>query len=187
MKIIYTATFLILFLIGCSADKTSQESSTLTDEIAESTDDTSQENSSKETIEEEIEVRTDFFIKDIEGNYYQLEDFKGKRVFINYWATWCKPCIAEMPDIEKAAKILEKENYLFFLVSDQPMSKIKAFKEKRGFNLTFAKLNGTMESLKIRSLPTTFIYDTEGNRVKQISGTQKWDKENVLNKLRAIQ
>lgn len=181
MKTIYTLLITALLAFGCTTDKSTSESSNNEEISTPST-----ETTSNDIATEAIETKADYFFKDLDGKYYNLEDFKGKRVFINFWATWCKPCVAEMPSIERAAKILGEENYIFFLVSDQDMSKIKKFRDKKGFDLNFAKFNGSIEDLKIRSLPTTFIYDTEGNKAKQFSGSLEWDNEKILDNLRSV-
>lgn len=156
-----------LILLGCSAPKNSEEANS---ESQESTD-----------------SQPDHFMQTTDGTYYQLEDLTGQRVFINYWATWCKPCIAEMPDIQAAAEILKKENYVFFLVSDQDMDKIKKFETEKGFDLTFAKLDGKIQDLKIQSLPTTIIYNSSGKSVRKIAGAVKWDSEDMLASLREVE
>lgn len=171
MKITYLSFLISLLAIGCSSPKSNSESS-------------------NESVDESTEIapppNDGYFMQATDGTYYYLEELKGKRVFINYWATWCKPCIAEMPDIQAAAEILEKEDYIFFSVSDQEMDKIKKFEKDKGFNLTFAKLNGKIQDLKIQSLPTTEIYDTNGRRAQKIAGAVKWDSEGMLKTLRAI-
>ncbi|MEP2024039.1 MAG: TlpA disulfide reductase family protein [Reichenbachiella sp.] len=167
MKITYLSCVIALVTIGCSTPNNKSETSNETAGIAPPPND-------------------NYYMQATDGTYYYLEELKGKKVFINYWATWCKPCIAEMPDIQAAAEILEKENYVFFLVSDQEMEKIKDFEKKKGFNLTFAKLNGKIQDLKIQSLPTTEIYTTEGKRTQKISGAVKWDSEGMLKTLRAV-
>lgn len=171
MKITNGLWLIAVILFGCSTPKNAEE------DVAEI---------SSEASEPAVD-QPDHFIQATDGTYYQMEDLIGKRVFINYWATWCKPCIAEMPDIQAAAEILKQENYVFFLVSDQDMKKIKDFENKKGFNLTFAKLNGKIQDLKIQSLPTTLIYNSKGKQVTKIAGAVKWDSENMLATLRAIE
>lgn len=167
MKITAYACLLSLLIFGCSSPKSNGETETETTETAA--------------------PQPEHFIQATDGTYYQLADLVGKRVFINYWATWCKPCIAEMPDIQAAAEILKDENYVFFLVSDQDLDKIKAFEKERGFNLTFAKLNGKVQDLGIQSLPTTMIYNTKGEQIRKITGAVKWDSEDMLTSLREVQ
>ncbi|MEO9966839.1 MAG: TlpA disulfide reductase family protein [Reichenbachiella sp.] len=156
-----------LILVGCSSTKTQEESTESEASVAA--------------------AQPEHFMQATDGTYYQLEDLKGKRVFINFWATWCKPCIAEMPDIQAAAQILKDENYVFFLISDQDMDKIKAFETERGFDLTFAKLSGKVQDLGIQSLPTTYVYNSNGKRVRKIGGAVKWDSEDMLASLREVE
>ncbi|WP_420579617.1 TlpA family protein disulfide reductase [Reichenbachiella sp.] len=171
MKITYLSSLLILLVFGCSSPKDNNENTEVANEIAETNP----------------PPNDDFFMQATDGTYYYLEELVGKKIFINYWATWCKPCIAEMPDIQAAAEILSKENYVFFLVSDQDMDKIKGFENKKGFNLTFAKLNGKIQDLGIQSLPTTMIYNTSGKQKRKIAGAVKWDSEDMLNSLREVE
>ncbi|WP_422359657.1 TlpA family protein disulfide reductase [Reichenbachiella sp.] len=171
MKITQLSTLLILVFFGCSSPKSNSENTEVADEIAENNP----------------PPNDNYFMQATDGTYYYLEELVDKRVFINYWATWCKPCIAEMPDIQAAAEILTKENYVFFLISDQEMDKIKDFENKRDFNLTFAKLNGKVQDLGIQSLPTTMIYNTSGKQVRKIAGAVKWDSEDMLNSLREVE
>lgn len=171
MKNTHLSSLLIILVFGCSSPKSNEEN---TEVVNESTETNPPPNEN-------------YFMQGTDGTYYYLEELIGKKVFINYWATWCKPCIAEMPDIQAAAEILTKENYIFFLVSDQDMNKIKDFENKKGFNLTFAKLNGKIQDLNIQSLPTTMIYSTEGKQIRKISGAVKWDSEDMLNSLREVE
>jgi len=125
--------------------------------------------------------------QDLNGNPVELTDFLGKRVVLNYWATWCKPCIEEMPSMLNAQELLEEEGYVFLLASDQSMDKIKAFKEKKKFDFTFLKFNGSMAEQQISALPATFIYNEAGERVERIDGLTEWDSPEIIQKLKEIQ
>lgn len=173
MKKILFLSFTVFFASSCSSPKSTEQGAAETIE---------QPNAQSENPE----IQPPHFLQTTDGKYVQLEDLVGKRVFINFWATWCKPCIKEMPDIQAAAEILEKENYVFFMVSDQEMEKIKLFEINEAYNLTFAKLSGKIQDHKIQSLPTTFIYDSTGKRVRRIGGAVKWDSEDMLNSLREV-
>ncbi|WP_291960918.1 TlpA disulfide reductase family protein [Maribacter sp.] len=125
--------------------------------------------------------------EDLEGNPIELTDYKGKRVLVNYWATWCRPCIEEMPDMEKAQTLLLNDNYVFLFASDQSVEKINKFKESRGFKLNFIKFNGVYAEENISALPATFIYNKMGEQVLRFDGGLKWDSPEMIEKLRAVQ
>jgi len=122
--------------------------------------------------------------EDLEGNPIAITDFKGKRVLLNYWATWCRPCIEEMPSMLRSQAILEKENYIFLLASDQSLDVIKAFKQRQEFDFKFIKYNGSWAEQEISSLPTTFIYNEKGEKVEKIVGGVTWDSPEVIKKLK---
>jgi len=164
-----TLIFLItaIVIIGCKEKKT-----------------TKPQPEKKETVSEKVATST---YEDIEGNPIELSDYKGKRVLMNYWATWCRPCIEEMPDMEKAQTILANENYVFLFASDQSIEKIVKFKEARGFQLEFIKFNGVYAEENVSALPATFIYNEAGEKVLRFDGGLKWDSPEMIEKLRAVQ
>ena len=139
-----------------------------------------------ELIEAVVEKVATSTYENLEGNPIELSDYKGKRVLLNYWATWCRPCIEEMPDMEKAQTILEKENYVFLFASDQSIDKINKFKEARGFQLDFIKFNGVYAEENVSALPATFIYNEVGEQVLRFDGGLKWGSAEMIEKLRAV-
>ncbi|MEP2239044.1 MAG: TlpA disulfide reductase family protein [Maribacter sp.] len=164
-----TLIFLItvMVVIGCKEDKTKKGRP-----------------EKKETVTEKVASST---YEDLEGNPIELSDYKDKRVLVNYWATWCRPCIEEMPDMEKAQAILADENYVFLFASDQSVEKINKFKEARGFQLDFIKFNGVYAEENVSALPATFIYNEVGEQVARFDGGLKWDSPEMIEKLRAVQ
>ena len=122
----------------------------------------------------------------LDGHTVKLSDFKGRRILLNFWATWCKPCIEEMPSLIKAKSILEKEGYVFLLASDESQEDIKKFEQTVPFKFKYIKYNGALAQLNIHALPTTFIYNELGEKVHEIIGATEWDSEEVLEILKAI-
>ena len=126
-------------------------------------------------------------LENLEGNPVDLANFKGKRVFLNLWATWCKPCIAEMPDIDAANKILADEDYVFLLASDEMPEKIKKFTEKYNeFSFQFVRMVNSVYDLDVVALPTTIIINRDGEIVYDEVGAKKWDSEEILKQLRSF-
>lgn len=133
---------------------------------------------------ESIQIKTSFV--DLNNNKVDLTAFKGKRIVVNYWATWCGPCLKEMPGLKRAEEVLKKHNYTFILVSDETISKIATFKKVKNYDFTFLKSIESNESLGIYSLPTSYIFDEKGNKLETIIGTIAWDSEEIINKLKTL-
>ena len=106
-------------------------------------------------------------IFDLNNNILEPKSLYGKKTIINYWATWCGPCIKEMPEIENAQKKLS-QIYNFVLVSDENMEKILDFTTSREFDLNFFKSKKSNEIVGVYSLPTSFVYDEKGKKLKQL-------------------
>lgn len=125
-------------------------------------------------------------LTDLEGNPVHWEDLKGKKVFLNFWATWCRPCIIEMPSMDKAYQALKDENFVFLAASYEAPEKIRNFQEKQDFSFPFVHTKTSLEELNIHSIPTTFIINKEGELVKTVVGSREWDTPEMLNELKQI-
>jgi len=133
---------------------------------------------------ESIQLKTLFF--DLNNNQVDLTQYKGKRIVLNYWATWCGPCIKEMPGLKKAEKILRDHNYIFLLVSDEKIKKISEFKNNKSFDFNFLKSAKSIETYGVYSLPTSCIFNENGKKIETIVGTITWDSEQIIEKLKKI-
>lgn len=124
--------------------------------------------------------------EDLAGNPIELTDYTGKRVLVNYWATWCRPCIEEMPDLLKLQEVLATENYVLVLASDESTIKIENFKQQRGFDFNFIKYNGTYAELNIDALPVSFVYNEAGEAILRFDGAMEWTTSEVIDQLKNI-
>jgi thiol-disulfide isomerase/thioredoxin len=125
-------------------------------------------------------------LTDLEGKPLPLDSFKGKTIFLNYWATWCRPCLAEMPDLDKAAKILGEENFVFLAASDEDLEKVKKFAAKFDYSFQFVHSQTSVFDLDIMALPTTMIINSKGEIVYNEVGARDWASENELDNLRKL-
>ena len=123
---------------------------------------------------------------DLEENNLDLSEFNNGKVVISYWATWCAPCIKEMPSIKRAEEILEEYGYTFLLVSDETISKISNFENEMNFDLNFLKSNKSFETLGVYAMPTSFIFNENGEIIETIVGVVEWDSEEIINKLKRL-
>ena len=133
---------------------------------------------------EYIQLKTS--LVDLNQNKVNLTSFEGKMIVINYWATWCGPCIKEMPELKRAEEILQNYNYTFLLISDETISKISAFKNEKKFDFNFLKSVNSNEINGIYSLPTTYIFDENGKKVETFVGVVAWDSQQIINKLKKL-
>ena len=133
---------------------------------------------------EYLQLKTSFL--DLHENTLNLSLFKEGKIVISYWATWCGPCIKEMPSIKRAEKILEEYGYTFLLVSDETISKISKFKNERNFDFNFLKSSKSFETLGVYSMPTSYVFDENGNIIETIVGAIEWDSEEMITKLKKL-
>jgi thiol-disulfide isomerase/thioredoxin len=123
--------------------------------------------------------------QDLQGRGLEIASFEGKKVFVNYWATWCAPCIREIPSLNRAAEALADENYLFLLASDESVADIRDFIDERGFGGHFVKLNGFFGSYGIHAVPSSSLYSEDGELLQSWAGAFEWDSEEMLDEIRA--
>ena len=114
-----------------------------------------------------------------DGSTVSLEDFKGKPLLVNIWATWCAPCIVEMPMLDELA-LREKERIEVLVVSQdlQGMEKVEPFFAKSNFRKLKPYLdpeNGLSFGFGTGVMPTTVLYDAAGKEVWRVVGAMDWD------------
>lgn len=118
-------------------------------------------------------------ITELNNNPIDLSKYKGKTIFINFWATWCKPCIQELPFIQKAMDKVKNEEVVFFFASNEAVDEIESFKKNHSYDFHYVRLEN-LEELNIVTLPTTYIFNPEGELVFSEMGYRQWDtKSNV--------
>ena len=118
-------------------------------------------------------IENDITFQDGNGKLIALNDLKGKVVFINFWATWCPPCIQEMPSInELKAKFEGNENIVFLMVDvDGKYKKAQTFMNKRKFNLpVYVPHSEIPKEFLGGAIPTTVILDKKGAIAIRLEG-----------------
>ena len=111
------------------------------------------------------EVAPDFTLSDLDGNGLSLSDFQGKVVFINFWATWCPPCRAEMPDIEAVYQDYKDKGVVVIGVDIRETEElVREFVQRGGYSWTFVldRTGAVAANYNIQAIPSSFFIDREG-------------------------
>jgi peroxiredoxin len=133
-------------------------------------------------------VAPDFELPGLDEKPVRLSDYRGKVVFLNFWATWCKPCREEMPSMEVLYKNFEKDGLVILAVSiDRVTTKKDIPPFVKGMNLTFPVLvdswGQTDKRYKLMGVPETYIIDQEGVLREKVIGPRDWT---VLDNLKVL-
>jgi peroxiredoxin len=130
----------------------------------------------------------DFSLPNLDEKTVKLSDYRGKVVFLNFWATWCKPCREEMPSMEVLYKNFERDGLVILAVSiDRVTTKKDIPPFVKGLGLTFPVLidswGQTDKRYKLMGVPETYIIDQEGILREKLIGPRDWT---VLDNLKVI-
>ena len=112
-----------------------------------------------------------------DGRQVQLSSMKGKMVFVNLWATWCPPCVAEMPSIQQLYSNTAASKPEFVLISfDKDFKTATSWIKRKGMDLPIYTVEGDLPELfNVNGIPTTFIFDKEGNLIFQKTGSENYN------------
>jgi len=108
-----------------------------------------------------------------------LSQSEGKVILINFWATWCPPCVAEMPELQELYDAYGDQVVFYFVTNEKP-EKVKLFLEKKGYDLpVFLQVEKSPQVLESSSLPTTYLISKPGEIVMQKTGAASWNSDSV--------
>ena len=132
----------------------------------------------------------DFTLPDLNDKRVSLADYKGQVVLLNIWATWCRPCVEEMPSMETLYQELKGERFAILAVSidESGSDVVRPFMEKH--KLSFPALvdsAGTIKNLyRTTGVPESFIIDKQGNILEEIIGPRDWAAPGALRYFRSL-
>lgn len=166
---------------GTQAQTAGKEASKEENTAKEEDDEDTEHESSPSEEKQDLYPAPDFVLTDQYGNEHSLADYKGKTIFLNFWATWCGPCRNEMPEIQKIYEETQQEEDSDLIVlgiaapgfgQEKSQEEVEAFLEKNGY--TYPVLMDTTGEVfmeyGISAYPTTFMVDRDGNLFGYIQG-----------------
>ncbi len=128
-------------------------------------------------------------LKDLSGKDHRLEDYRGKVVVVNFWATWCEPCRAEMPSFNRLKAQMADAPFAILAVNmGEGDGRIKAFLEKTpvDFPVLLDRDSAVAKSWKVRVLPTTMVLDPDNGIRYFAVGELDWSAPEIEKRLRAL-
>lgn len=131
----------------------------------------------------------DFALPDMHGTIHNLSDYQGKVVLLNFWATWCPPCVKEMPSMQRLEKQLQGEDFTILAVNmGEDENTINAFLERYpvDFTILLDKDGKVLTSWKIVAFPTTFLIDREGRISHALFGGLEWDEPDAVDVVKSL-
>lgn len=135
--------------------------------------------SPSELSEEEREVLSDYnwALQPLEGERLNFQEAREEVVVLNFWATWCPPCIAEMPSFQELYNDYG-DKVSFYFVSSEETEVLEGFMEKRGYRVpVYQPLSAVPELLRSNSLPTTYVITKSGEVVVKKTGVADWNSD----------
>ena len=132
--------------------------------------------------------KTDFSFYDLNNNKHLFSDFKDSVVLVNVWATWCAPCIEEIPSMVRLAQFLKKD-FILIAVTNEPSEVVRQFFKRVGQgipnNFIVGISNDVYDTLKPGAIPESFLFNVGGKLYQKIIGPRAWDshewKTNIRN------
>jgi peroxiredoxin len=134
-------------------------------------------------------VAFDFSAQTLDGRTVRLGDLKGQVVFLNFWATWCVPCKAEMPAMERLHRALRGQPFRMLAVNlqEEPAA-IRKFVDELGliFDIVLDPAGEIARGYGVNNLPLTYLIDKRGRIVARALGERPWDEDAYLRFIRAL-
>jgi peroxiredoxin len=141
----------------------------------------------------------DFTLPDLAGRQISLSDLRGRVVLLNLWATWCPPCVEEMPSLQQLQDRLGAEGLSVVAISvdaapgtpgpfGEPGGDVEAFAREFGieFTILLDPAAGVQRRYNVTGLPTTFLIDREGRVVERVLGARDWDSAPMAARIRQL-
>jgi thiol-disulfide isomerase/thioredoxin len=125
------------------------------------------------------EVDYSFRVEDSKGSNYSLYDFKGEVLFVNFWATWCPPCRAEMPSLQSLYNEYG-DKVTFLLITGEEIDPVQKYLNDKKYNLpVYHQKSGLPQAFDVSSIPHTYIINRQGDIIMSKKGAARWDAPEV--------
>jgi thiol-disulfide isomerase/thioredoxin len=128
-------------------------------------------------------------LEDMQGKQIRLAELRGKTVLVNFWATWCVPCVDEMPSIQRLKAHLDPSRFAVIAVNvGESKARVEEFlgKVRVNFPIVFDPQSDTMHDWKVRGLPTSYVIGPDGKILFYQVGDLDWARDEVIRQIKGI-
>jgi thiol-disulfide isomerase/thioredoxin len=126
---------------------------------------------------------TTFTLTDLKNDIHSLDDFRGKVVLVNFWASWCPPCIYEMPELQRLKKRYTNQAFEILAINvGEKKYKVRKFADVTRLELPVLldSASKTFDTWKVKTLPTSFLVDINGKTRYRVRGNPGWETDETL-------
>lgn len=124
----------------------------------------------------------DWKVTSLDGQNLNMADLKGKVVFLNFWATWCAPCVAELPNLQRLYEKTKDNKIVFAFISQEDSATVKRFMTEKAYSFpAYILADQPPMVFKSEIVPTTFVLSPDGTIAFKHVGVAKWDDESSIN------
>ena len=195
-KYIFLIPLLTVILASCGSGKSGQEPESPVDQPAAPPEASAPETAMGKRLSS-LGFQTptadlpavDFSLKDLSGQDQNLGSYAGKVIFLNFWATWCGPCRAEIPSMEELYLELGNEGFVIIAVNSQEAGEqVAGFVENIGMSFpVLLDTDGRVgAAYSVRAIPTTYIVDPRGYILGRMVGTRDWSTPEIISLVRDL-
>jgi peroxiredoxin len=135
------------------------------------------------------QVVPDFTLKDMEGNAVTLSQYRGKVIFLNFWATWCPPCREEMPAMERLNTVFQGKDFVMLAVNvEKDIETVRAFlaQSPHSFSVLLDQQATVQNLYGVFRFPETFLIDKEGRLVERFLGARDWSSVEFMKRISTL-
>ncbi|MGM5629913.1 TlpA disulfide reductase family protein [Apibacter raozihei] len=131
------------------------------------------------TIDKLSDQQYSIDLKGVNAQDVNFKEFKGKKIFLNYWGTWCPVCVEEMPEIQKLYEKKKNEIQFVLIYMKDDRALVEQYLRKNNYSFpVYEAVSPIDAALLARAFPTTFLIDEKGNVKEKIEGARDWAQLN---------
>ncbi|MES2964312.1 MAG: TlpA disulfide reductase family protein, partial [Bdellovibrionota bacterium] len=133
----------------------------------------------------EAEGVPDLTFTTLEGQTVRLADLRGKIVILNFWASWCNPCVEEFPSMMKLIEQMKGEVVIVAVSTDDERKDIETFTKAMGlpkpnFNVAWDEKKEAMQAFAVEKVPESFLIAKDGKLIRKVLGIENWSSPNAI-------